>query len=121
MLDPFMGSGQTAIAALKTDRHYVGYEIDEKYVALCAISDHQGDEPKDQTSQFSREMPGFPLSRHPPGKLPYPIRDIDPAKVSILLISEAAPEKPADDYYAGRRRPLRPNDCPGIPGCRGKV
>jgi len=27
--------------------------------------------------------------------------DIDPAKVSILLISEAAPENPADYYYAG--------------------
>jgi uracil-DNA glycosylase len=27
--------------------------------------------------------------------------EIDPAKVSILLISEAAPEKPSDYYYAG--------------------
>ncbi len=27
--------------------------------------------------------------------------DIDPAKISILLISEAAPENPADTYYAG--------------------
>ncbi|MFH2102769.1 MAG: uracil-DNA glycosylase family protein [Chloroflexota bacterium] len=27
--------------------------------------------------------------------------DIDPAKVSILLISEAAPQNPADTYYAG--------------------
>jgi uracil-DNA glycosylase len=27
--------------------------------------------------------------------------DVDPAKVSILLISEAAPENPADYYYAG--------------------
>jgi modification methylase len=35
VLDPFMGSGQTAIAALKSKRHYVGYEIDEKYVDLA--------------------------------------------------------------------------------------
>lgn len=35
VLDPFMGSGQTAIAAVKSNRHYVGYEIDEKYVALA--------------------------------------------------------------------------------------
>ncbi len=27
-----MGSGQTAIAAIKTGRHYVGYEINEEYV-----------------------------------------------------------------------------------------
>jgi DNA modification methylase len=35
VLDPFMGSGQTAIAARKSHRHYVGYEIDENYVALA--------------------------------------------------------------------------------------
>lgn len=34
VLDPFMGSGQTAIAAVKSNRHYIGYEIDEKYVNL---------------------------------------------------------------------------------------
>jgi len=35
ILDPFMGSGQTAIAAIKTKRHYVGYDIEEKYVKLA--------------------------------------------------------------------------------------
>ncbi len=35
VLDPFIGSGQTAIAALKTNRHYVGYEIEEEYVRLA--------------------------------------------------------------------------------------
>lgn len=35
VLDPFMGSGQTAIAAIKTKRHYVGYDIKEKYVRLA--------------------------------------------------------------------------------------
>ena len=34
VLDPFMGSGQTAIAALKTGRRYVGYEVDQEYVRL---------------------------------------------------------------------------------------
>jgi len=34
VLDPFMGSGQTAIAAIKTGRHYVGYDIEEEYVKL---------------------------------------------------------------------------------------
>ncbi|MFH1523756.1 MAG: site-specific DNA-methyltransferase [Chloroflexota bacterium] len=36
VLDPFMGSGQTAIAAVMSNRHYVGYEIDEKYVDLAS-------------------------------------------------------------------------------------
>ncbi len=35
ILDPFMGSGQTAIAAMKTDRNYIGYEIDKEYVNLA--------------------------------------------------------------------------------------
>ena len=35
VLDPFMGSGQTAIAAKKTGRHYVGYETDPEYVELA--------------------------------------------------------------------------------------
>jgi DNA modification methylase len=35
VLDPFMGSGQTAIATIKSRRHYVGYEIDERYVELA--------------------------------------------------------------------------------------
>ncbi len=35
VLDPFMGSGQTAIAALKSGRHFVGYEIDEQYCKLA--------------------------------------------------------------------------------------
>jgi len=34
ILDPFCGSGTTCIAALKSDRHYVGYEINADYVRL---------------------------------------------------------------------------------------
>jgi DNA modification methylase len=33
VLDPFMGSGTTALAALGTGRHYLGYEIDADYAA----------------------------------------------------------------------------------------
>jgi len=35
VLDPFMGSGTTAIAALKSRRKYVGYEINQDYLTLC--------------------------------------------------------------------------------------
>jgi site-specific DNA-methyltransferase (adenine-specific) len=35
VLDPFMGSGSAALAALKSGRHYVGYEIDDNYVRLA--------------------------------------------------------------------------------------
>ena len=35
VLDPFMGSGQTALAALKSGRHFVGYEINAGYRKLA--------------------------------------------------------------------------------------
>lgn len=35
VLDPFMGSGQTALAALRAGRVFVGYEIEPQYVALA--------------------------------------------------------------------------------------
>ncbi|MEW6376720.1 MAG: site-specific DNA-methyltransferase [Thermodesulfobacteriota bacterium] len=35
VLDPFIGSGQAAIAAIKTRRHYVGYDINKEYVKLA--------------------------------------------------------------------------------------
>jgi len=35
VLDPFMGSGTTAIAALKAKRKYIGYEINPDYVRLA--------------------------------------------------------------------------------------
>ena len=33
--DPFLGSGTTAVAAVKADRHYIGWEIDPGYFQIC--------------------------------------------------------------------------------------
>jgi len=35
VLDPFMGSGSTALAAIKSNRFYVGYEKTEKYITIA--------------------------------------------------------------------------------------
>ncbi len=35
VLDPFMGSGSTALAARQAGRHYVGYEIEPEYVKIA--------------------------------------------------------------------------------------
>jgi len=35
ILDPFMGSGTTAISALKSERKFVGYDISEEYINLA--------------------------------------------------------------------------------------
>ena len=32
VLDPFIGSGSTAVAAVRTERHYAGYDTDPQYV-----------------------------------------------------------------------------------------
>lgn len=35
VLDPFLGSGTTAISALKSDRKYIGFETETKYIKLA--------------------------------------------------------------------------------------
>lgn len=35
ILDPFLGSGTTAVAAVNTNRHYIGFELDEKYFDIA--------------------------------------------------------------------------------------
>lgn len=35
ILDPFIGSGTTAVAAVKTRRNFIGYEVNDKYVRLA--------------------------------------------------------------------------------------
>lgn len=35
VLDPFMGSGSTAIAALTSERKFIGYEIDPQYIKIA--------------------------------------------------------------------------------------
>lgn len=35
ILDPFMGSGTTAVAALKSNRIFVGYEICSEYIHIA--------------------------------------------------------------------------------------
>ena len=39
--DPFMGSGTTAAAAIRTDRKYVGSEINEEYFKLSQERIHE--------------------------------------------------------------------------------
>jgi len=36
VLDPFVGAGTTAVAALRTGRHYVGYDTEADYLAVAA-------------------------------------------------------------------------------------
>lgn len=44
VLDPFMGSGTTALSALNTGRNYVGFELNKKYFDILSdrIADYTG-------------------------------------------------------------------------------
>lgn len=35
VLDPFIGSGTTAVAAINTERKYIGFEQDDKYFEIA--------------------------------------------------------------------------------------
>lgn len=35
VFDPFMGSGSTAVACIKTNRNYIGFEVDEEYISIA--------------------------------------------------------------------------------------
>jgi DNA modification methylase len=35
ILDPFMGSGTTAVACIKTNRKYIGFELSEEYCKIA--------------------------------------------------------------------------------------
>ncbi|MFH0924043.1 MAG: site-specific DNA-methyltransferase [bacterium] len=43
VIDPFLGSGTTCLSALKSNRNYVGYDINKEYVKLACrrIENHQ--------------------------------------------------------------------------------
>jgi site-specific DNA-methyltransferase (adenine-specific) len=59
VLDPFMGSGTTAIAARLTQRHYIGYEISPEYVDLA----------NERIALFTSPQPYIPeLKPRAPGK-----------------------------------------------------
>lgn len=53
VLDPFMGSGTTAVAAISTQRHWVGYEISAEWVEIAstriatAITQHDAENAQD--------------------------------------------------------------------------
>ena len=42
VMDPFMGSGTTAIACMNTNRNYIGFEIDKQYydIAINRVNEH---------------------------------------------------------------------------------
>ena len=42
VLDPFVGSGSTAVAAVETGRHFVGFDLDTTYLEIAERRIHEG-------------------------------------------------------------------------------
>jgi len=59
VLDPFMGSGSTAVAAVRTRRHYVGFDTDATYVERA---ESRVDEERDRLSALPQASPGASMS-----------------------------------------------------------
>jgi hypothetical protein len=55
VLDPFAGSGTTAVAAVRAGRHYAGYDLDESYIALAESRVEQ------ERRKPAREAPDAPV------------------------------------------------------------
>jgi site-specific DNA-methyltransferase (adenine-specific) len=60
VLDPFMGAGSAAVAAVRTGRHYIGYETDPAYVAAARarVESERGGAPAptEQASKLSARL-----------------------------------------------------------------
>ncbi len=58
VLDPFCGSGTACLAAIKDGRHYIGYDIEEKYVQLAnqRIKHYTGQKTLFENNQISMSI-----------------------------------------------------------------
>ena len=59
ILDPFMGSGTTAVACLMLNRHFIGFELEKKY---CDIANMRIKEYMKQTNLMGNLIPTKPDS-----------------------------------------------------------
>jgi site-specific DNA-methyltransferase (adenine-specific) len=58
VLDPFMGSGSTGMAAVALGHHFTGCELDPKYVAIAATRIEAWNKPDDSEPQLPEELFG---------------------------------------------------------------
>jgi DNA modification methylase len=79
VLDPFMGSGSTAVAAIRRDRHYVGFDTDLDYVRRASA--RAGEAQAARTEERSR-LDRLPDVRVPARPAAEP-DDLDPQRRAV--------------------------------------
>ncbi len=65
VLDPFMGSGTTAVAAVRTERHFAGYDTDPEYAAKARARVEQERKRLQRLRDTESEPPRVVLSGSP--------------------------------------------------------
>ena len=74
VVDPFAGSGTTAVAAVRSGRHFAGYDLDESYIRLAETR------VEEERQRLARVAPATPL------------------RVSLPAVP--APTRPDEDLYS---------------------
>lgn len=111
VLDPFMGSGTTAVAAVRTGRHYVGYDTEASYVRKArariaseiATSEHHDRRNGSSASTLRVKVPAADVSTEG-DELERAVREGRQAKelAAILLESSGFGEIRRDVKFSGR-------------------
>lgn len=72
ILDPFMGAGSAAVAAVRTERHFVGYDLDERYVERALERVEEEHDRLARLEAYERRRPHLPAEpqRAPEGEDP---------------------------------------------------
>lgn len=90
VLDPFMGSGSTAVAAVRTGRHFVGFDTDPGYVAR-ALSRVAGERAGGGSAVAATPSPAVrvPAITTATGREPAPLPDVAAPEAALAVVDEA--------------------------------
>lgn len=106
VMDPYMGSGTTAVAAVRTGRHYVGFDVDPDYVRAAErrieaerrrLAEH------DQLALPGVSLPALP-AEVPAGESPVDAArraGLKATEVALALVAEAGFEVTGTDVKVG--------------------
>jgi site-specific DNA-methyltransferase (adenine-specific) len=78
VLDPFMGSGTTAVAALRTSRHFIGFDTDRSYIARAnaRIAEEKGRLREGSKGQATSSRVHLPAVRPTETNVDFPARPV---------------------------------------------
>jgi modification methylase len=118
VLDPFLGSGTTSLAAKRLHRDSIGYEINESFLPIIRkkIGADQTDifsksqveviKPERSTIDFKQEIQKLPYIFHDPVRFD---KKIDPRKMTFGSKIDANGNGNEENHYSRLKRVISPN------------